>query len=140
VCMAIEIEAAPGRPVREALIELDAVVEQASATGLWGSALAATALAAGLCAALEPGRAATLARRALAQAGELVPSLRTRVEVWWHAARALAAAGHEAEARAAAAAGRAWLLETARSQVPEAFRDSFLHRVAVNDSMLAVSA
>jgi hypothetical protein len=38
------------------------------------------------------------------------------------------------------AQGRDWVLRTARDEVPEPFRDSFLHRNPVNRELLAVAA
>lgn len=68
------------------------------------------------------------------------PAHVTEGEVWWTAAQAFGAAGHADEARHALAAGRAWLHERALPQVPEAFRDSFLHRNPVNRELLAAAA
>lgn len=60
-------------------------------------------------------------------------------ELWLHAGRALAAAG-DARAREVIESGRRWVHETAATQVPEPYRDSFLHRNPVNDELLALAA
>jgi tetratricopeptide (TPR) repeat protein len=62
-----------------------------------------------------------------------------RPEVWWIAAQAFAAAGRVAESDRYLERARAWIAETAASHVREEFRESFLHRNAVNREVIAAS-
>jgi hypothetical protein len=50
------------------------------------------------------------------------------------------AAGDSAQATQLLATGRDWLQRTASEFVPEAFRDSFLHRNPVNRELLVLAA
>jgi hypothetical protein len=60
-------------------------------------------------------------------------------ELRLHAGRALLAAD-DPRGLAVLAQGRDWVLRTARDEVPEPVRDSFLHRTPVNRELLAVAA
>lgn len=143
VRMTIEIEAAVRLPAQEdaaAARLLEAVQAAAVARGLGGSVLAADLHLAVRLGRLDPARAVGLARGALHRAGTLAPTLRPRAEVWWCAARALAAGGEADEARHVAREGRRWLLDTAAQRVPEPFRESFLQRASGNAELLALGA
>ena len=52
--------------------------------------------------------------------------------------RALQAAGDTAHAAAVLAAGQAWVRNTAAENVPDEFRESFLHRNPTNAALLAM--
>ncbi len=69
-----------------------------------------------------------------------VPDFCYTPEAWWVASQALAAAGHDAAAQAALAAGRHWVQAVALPSVPAPFIDSFLHRNPVNRELLTAAA
>jgi DNA-binding SARP family transcriptional activator len=68
------------------------------------------------------------------------PDSMYRAEAWLVAHQALLAAGQRAEAERALEQGRRWVRHTVLPQVPAAFIDSFLHRNAVNASLLAATS
>ena len=84
--------------------------------------------------------------QAAARAQSMLVDLRERhptdlylAEAWWFAFRALdAVPGCEAQAREALLQGVAWINETARN-VPDEFRDSFLHRNPINRAILTTA-
>jgi hypothetical protein len=82
--------------------------------------------------------AAQKARAALRLAGTSITWTIYRAEVGWRAHQALAAAGAEDEALAALREAKAWVEATLPS-VPDPFRDSFLHRNAVNQALLSAA-
>ena len=59
-------------------------------------------------------------------------------ELWLVSARTFATLGREPAARRAAADGQAWVREIHDMHVPAEFRDSFLHRNAVNRELIAL--
>ena len=123
-----------------ALAECLQVQQRALSLGHAGVALAAGIRA--IAMAQRAGRAdhaAQLARAALATPEDIEPDDLYRGELWLHAAQAFAGAGRHDDARAAAQAGRDWVLRVAREQVPDAFRDSFVHRNPVNRDLLALA-
>jgi hypothetical protein len=61
-------------------------------------------------------------------------------ELWLNCGRALAAAGDAAHATEVLARDHDWLHSTAAEQVPEPFRDGFLHRNPVNRELLALAS
>ncbi len=63
-----------------------------------------------------------------------------RAELWLICGKALFAAGNQAQGRQVVARGRDWVLARARADVPDEFRDSFLHRNPVNAGLLALAA
>ncbi|MCA0239936.1 MAG: AAA family ATPase [Proteobacteria bacterium] len=127
-------------PPAAALAACEQVRQRAEAIGLAGVALAARVRGAWFAArAGAVQRAAALAREALEaspdiEADELYPA-----ERWRNAALAFEAAGAPDEARAAAQAGRDWVLRVAEEQVPPSFRDGFVHRHPVNQELLALA-
>jgi len=124
-----------------ALHALDATRAAAERIGHAGSALAAHIRAADIAADHDPQRARTEALAALALAAQgrqntvLLPA-----ELWLHAARALHAAGDTDAAQRVLQEGLGWLQQTAREQVPEPFRESFLHRNPANRALLALAS
>ena len=60
-------------------------------------------------------------------------------EFWWLAHQALAAGAATEEAQSAVRKGAEWLRE-AKKHVPEAFQDSFCHRVACHAALLSAAA
>jgi hypothetical protein len=136
----LQIELAADDQPEAALHQLDALRTEAERIGHLGTALAARIRAAGLAAGADPARARHEALAALALAGERQTTALLPAELWLHCGRALAAAGDIAQAGDVIARGRAWLQATATEQVPEPFRDSFLHRNPVNRELLALAS
>lgn len=90
-----------------------------------------------LTAAGQVAPAAGLARQMLAECETRVPTWHYAGEAWWIVAQALRAAGDQALQAEAVSRGVRWI-RAALPHVPEAFRDSFLHRNPFN--RLLVSA
>ncbi len=84
--------------------------------------------------------AATLARQIMAEFEDKPPIVRYPPEYWWIAHQALAAAGDDAGAAQALRRAVAWIREVALSNVPDEFRDGFLHRNPVNRAVLAAAS
>ena len=61
-------------------------------------------------------------------------------ELWLVAARVHLGLGRTDTAQRLAAAGRAWVMDLHDAHVPDAFRESFLHRNPVNRDLLALAA
>ena len=59
-------------------------------------------------------------------------------ELWLVSAQVMATLGREPAARRAAADGQAWVRQVHDTQVPPHFRDSFLHRNAINRELMAL--
>ena len=123
-----------------ALLQLDAVRREAQALQHEGTVLAALVRAAGIAAEVDPAAAARHAQAALALSARRQSTLLLPAELWLHCARAMLAAGDSAQATQLLATGRDWLQRTASEFVPEAFRDSFLHRNPINRELLALAA
>ena len=123
-----------------ALRQLDALRAEAERIGHLGAALAARIRAAGVAASVDPCRARREALAALALADERQTTALLPAELWLNCGRALAAAGDTAHAAEVLARGHDWLHTTAAAQVPESFRDSFLHRNPVNRELLALAS
>lgn len=134
------IEHAPTLPAEAALRQLDDVCVQAQAIQHEGSVLAAHVRAAGIAADVDPPTAALHAHAALALAQRRQSTTLLPAELWLHCARALWAAGQTEHARALLSEGCDWVQRTAREHVPEAFRDGFVNRNAVNRELLALAA
>lgn len=79
-------------------------------------------------AAQRMARQVLAARAAGCHAHDMAPG-----EFWWRLLRCLPAA----EARQALQQGQAWLQATAAREVPDAFRDAFVHRVAAHQALRA---
>lgn len=136
----LQTERASVLPPDAALAELDAVTRAARRIGHTGAELAALARAAAAALAHDPGEAARAARAALAlQARDLRSTTLLPAEPWLHIGRALGPVDAP-RAEAVLREGAAWLQRTAREQVPEPFRESFLHRNPVNAALLAEAA
>lgn len=87
----------------------------------------------------EPARAAGHAREALARLRETSPTNLYRGEIWLAAAEGLQASA-PGERAAVLQEARTWIHATAAQRVPEACRDSFLHRNPVNLALLQLAA
>ena len=61
-------------------------------------------------------------------------------EAWWAVHRAWLALGDAQAADAALRSGFEWIAMLALPQVPEPFRESFLHRQCINRDLLAAAA
>jgi DNA-binding SARP family transcriptional activator/tetratricopeptide (TPR) repeat protein len=134
------IEHAQTLPAEAALRQLDDVCVQAQALQHEGTVLAAHVRAAGIAADVDPPKAALHAQAALALAERRRSSTLLPAELWLHCARALLAAGQTQHARSLLSEGCGWVQRTARDHVPEAFRDGFVNRNAVNRELLALAA
>jgi hypothetical protein len=80
--------------------------------------------------------AAGLARRIMDEFEHKPPITIYAPEYWWLAHLAFAEAGEEPAASAALLRARHWIEHTALPNVPQPFRDSFLHRNPVNRMVL----
>ena len=137
----IAIDHAQLLPAEQALAACVQVIERCEAQGYQGAVLAARigaaryALAAG-----HPQDAAMHARAALTMDPEVSPDDLYAPEKWLHAARAFAAVGDRQGAMALIAEAVTAVHQTAQTDVPAEFRDSFLHRNATNRELLAMAA
>jgi DNA-binding SARP family transcriptional activator/tetratricopeptide (TPR) repeat protein len=141
LAMHLRVERAASLVPEDALRELHAVRSRAKRIGHMGTVLATHVRAAAL--------AATAGDRALSRA-EAVEAwhlhergLRSTIllpaEPWLQIARALRCA-QDSEADTYLRRGADWLQRTAREQVPEPFRDSFLRRNPVNRELLHLAS
>jgi DNA-binding SARP family transcriptional activator/tetratricopeptide (TPR) repeat protein len=136
----LRIERAAALDAAAALAELDAVRANALRIGHGGTLLATHVRAAAAATGHDPARARREAVEVLALHERGLRSIvLLPAEPWLHASRALRSAGDPA-ADAIAQQGADWLRRTAREQVPEPFRDSFLQRNPVNRALLALAA
>jgi DNA-binding SARP family transcriptional activator len=136
----MRIELAADDSGADALSELARVAQEARRIGHLGTARAAHLRAAALAVPTDVALARREALAALALADEgRHDTITLPAELWLHAGRALAAAG-DPRSGEVIERGRRWVVETAASQVPEAFRDSFLHRNPVNRELLALAS
>ncbi len=137
----LRIDLAGAHDPDAAMRELEAVRRAAERIGHGGTVLATRIRAAAIAVDHDPARARHEALAALDLAAQgrqntlLLPG-----ELWLHGARALATAGDAEQARRVLKQGLDWLQETAREQVPESFRESFLHRNPVNRELLALGS
>ena len=94
---------------------------------------AACALALG-----APARALPHVEAARRLATRYLPDSFYLPELWLVSAQTFATLGREPAARRAAADGQAWVREVHDKHVPAEFRDSFLHRNAINRELIAL--
>jgi DNA-binding SARP family transcriptional activator len=87
----------------------------------------------------ELAAAQALAAGALERIEQHAPTDLYLPEAWWTLHGVLRAAGDTGPADEALRRARRWVLETALPEVPEPFRDSFLHRNEVNRALLAAA-
>jgi len=138
---ALRIEAASAMEPLEGLRELTGIVDSATKLGHDGTLLAAHAHGARLSAmAGQAAQAREQVRAALALAERANFLRQYPGELWLHCGNALAMIGDTGAAAALFAQGRDWVQSVVRDQVPEEFRDSFLHRNPVNRELLALAA
>lgn len=81
---------------------------------------------------LQPQAAAALALALQAQLGTAMPNTLYAPEALWLVHRALLATGQAQAAQQALADAWAWVQRVHATQVPESFKDSFLHRNRIN--------
>jgi len=136
----LQIELAQGAEPALALSQLDQVRREAERIGHLGTVLAVRIRAAEAAIVVDPRRARQEALAALSLAQERSTLVLLPAELWLHCGRALAAGGDAGHGAEVLVQGRDWLHATAREQVPEPFRDSFLHRNPVNRELLACAA
>jgi tetratricopeptide (TPR) repeat protein len=114
-----------------------ALAAWASARERHGMALAAHVRAAAVALSIgEWRRALPHVEAALRLAPDYEMDSMYRGELWLTAHRAYAAAGDHALARRVLDEGVAWVRSVAQAHVPSEFRESFLHRNAVNRELL----
>jgi tetratricopeptide (TPR) repeat protein len=102
-----------------------------------GVALAGHVRAAACALALgAPARALPHVEAARRLATRYLPDSFYLPELWLVSAQTFATLGREPAARRAAAEGQAWVREVHDAHVPAEFRDSFLHRNAVNRELM----
>ncbi len=128
--LTLRIERASRLPASAAATELQAVAAAADALGLQGVALAARLRLA--AAADDTALARAAAEQALAAPAGIAPNGLYAAERWLGPALAASHAGEPRRAAALAAEGWAWVHDTAAREVPEPFRDGFLHRQPIN--------
>lgn len=134
------LELADATVPETALSQIAQVAREAQRMNHTSTVLAAHIRAAEVAAAHDSAAARREADAALALASQgrhttvLLPS-----ELWLHAGRAYSAAGDSDSACAVLTQGRDWVLRTARDEVPESFRDSFMQRNPVNRDLLALA-
>ena len=87
----------------------------------------------------QSAAAATLLRELLPRLDRVQPADMYLPDAWWIAAQAFDACGASDDATMAVAHGTRWIRQVARLHVPEAFRDSFLHRNPTNVALLAAA-
>jgi DNA-binding SARP family transcriptional activator len=80
--------------------------------------------------------AATLLRSLLPRLMQVQPADMYLPDAWWIALQVFSNLGADDEAAAALASGVHWIRQVALPQVPEPFRDSFLHRNPTNRALL----
>ncbi|WP_395700551.1 ATP-binding protein [Aquabacterium sp.] len=131
--LTLRIERAACLPAAAAAGELQAVATAADALGLQGVALAARLRLAGC--ADDAGLAQAAATQALAAPAGIAPNGLYAGERWLGPALAEARAGQPQRAAALAAEGWAWVQDIAARELPEPFRDGFLHRQPINQAL-----
>ena len=92
-----------------------------------------------LCRCGHAAEAADVVRSVIAQMDETPPADMYLGEAWWIATQVFDAAGDHDDASMALAHGAQWVRRVALPQVPEEFRDSFLHRNPSNRALLAAA-
>ena len=137
----LELELADEADPHKALLQIDAAREHARRMGYRNIELAARLRAATVAVVCDPTRARREALEALTlhQQGRRTTAV-LPAEVWLRIAGALEAAGDRAHAGEVAAEGRDWVQRIARTEVPEPFRDSYLHQSPINRDLLALAA
>ncbi len=133
---ALQLEQSVDLPVTAALELLAMVRTLAAQHGRRGQVLEAHVRAAPLAATLNPALALHHVEQALALAEEVDLVGIYRGELWLHGGRSLLAIGEPQRADELVRLGAEWVARTAATDVPEAFRDSFLHRNPTNVSLL----
>jgi hypothetical protein len=121
----------------DGLAQIKTAREEAQRIGHMGLVLAAQVCAAAVDPDPVTARQAALAALELAAQGRQTVAL-LPAALWLHCGRALLAAGDDRHADEVFTQGRDWLRTTAREQVPESFRDSFLNRQPLHQELLAL--
>ena len=125
----------------DALAAARGVIAEGERFALPGTTLAGHIRAAKF--AVDAGLAADAeahARAALAIDDEVAPNDLYPAERWLNAWRALRLAGHDGEADAVLRRGAEWVQSRIETQVPEAFRSSFVRANPVNQQLLRAAA
>ena len=135
---ALLLERATDLPDQAALDELEAVRALAAEHGRRGQVLESHVRAAPVAATLNPAMAHHHVQQALLLAQQVDLVGMYRGELWLHCGRALMALGERERAGELFRMGADWVHQTAAIEVPEAFRESFLHRNPTNAALLAL--
>jgi tetratricopeptide (TPR) repeat protein len=132
--LTLRIERAEALDAGPACAELQAVIDLALSLGLVGVSLAARLRLARR--APDPALALAAGEAALATPAAIEPNGLYRAERWLGPVCALGAAGQAERARALAHEAWAWV-QGCTGQLPESWRDAFLHRQSVNQALQA---
>lgn len=138
LCALLQLELAADLGGAAALALLESVRALAAAHGRRGQVLESHVRAAPVAAALDPVLARHHVEQALALAQQVDLVGIYRGTLWLNCGQALQAIGDAGPARAVLREGADWVRRTAANDMPEAFRDSFLHRNPVNAALLAL--
>jgi len=134
----IQLEGLHVGPAERVLAATEPILSEAQALGLDGIVMSAWSVRAARLCGLAPAQAAAAAERALALAADTDAYGLYKPELWWHAARALSAAGHAERAAACVQQAATWIhARVQQGDVPAEFIDSFLHRNPINRELLA---
>jgi DNA-binding SARP family transcriptional activator/tetratricopeptide (TPR) repeat protein len=133
------LELARSQPALQSAAQLEFIRARCVAHGFTGHVLATRLYAAEALTGSDPELARQHALAALALAETHCYPYAYRAELWLICGKALLAAGDDEPARRILAHGRHWVIERARADVPDEFRDSFLHRNPVNSELLALA-
>jgi DNA-binding SARP family transcriptional activator len=132
VAAAARTECALTLPAGEQLHELQTLATQCHETTMPTCALHAQVWQLPALVQLRPQDAAATALALQGQLATAMPNTLYAPEALWTVHRALLATGQAQAARQALADAWAWVQRVHATQVPEAFKDSFLHRNRVN--------
>ncbi|HSB24040.1 MAG TPA: tetratricopeptide repeat protein, partial [Burkholderiaceae bacterium] len=140
VRMHVMLEDLPRDDPKTALMRCDEVLAMARRLEFAGIAVKARLLRVGFL--IEVGRAAEAAaetRAVVADIDGVQPADLYLGEAWWLAVQAFEAAGDRDDALMALSRGARWVRRVALPNVPDEYRDSFLHRNPSNRALLAAA-
>ncbi|HEV7576405.1 MAG TPA: AAA family ATPase [Caldimonas sp.] len=140
VRMHVMLESGAGDDPMATVRRCDDVVQMALGLDFAGVAMKARLLRAhALSRAGATDSAAQAMRELVPQLATLQPADLYLAEAWWLAAQVFEASGDSDQALMALAHGTQWIRRVALPEVPDEFRDSFLHRNPTNRALLATA-
>jgi tetratricopeptide (TPR) repeat protein len=140
VRMHVMLESGAGDDPMATVRRCDDVVQMALGLDFAGVAMKARLLRAhALSRAGATDSAAQAMRELVPQLATLQPADLYLAEAWWLAAQVFEASGDSDQALMALAHGAQWIRRVALPEVPDEFRDSFLHRNPTNRALLATA-